>query len=86
LSRIGRVSTHISWTCDGYSTKSRGVPAAPGRHLGQQVVQRVAELVEQRLGVVERDQDRLAGAPLTKLLLFDVIGLISLPVKVSWLR
>ena len=44
------------------------------RDVLQQAMQRVAELVEQRLRIVERDQHRLAGAPFTKLLLFDVIG------------
>ena len=40
-------------------------------------MQRVAELVEQRLRVVERDQHRLARRPLTKLLLFDVIAVAA---------
>ena len=46
-------------------------------HLRQQAVQAVTELVEQRAHVVERQQRRLAGGPLAKLLLLTTIGRTS---------
>ena len=54
-------------------------------HVLQQAVQRVAELVEQRLGIVQRDQHGLAGAPFTKLVLFDAIA-VTRPSNVLCVR
>ena len=53
--------------------------------VGQQPVQRVAELVEQRAGVVERQQRRLAAPALLKFITLTTSGRMS-PASFSWSR
>ena len=53
--------------------------------VGEQPVQRVAEFVEQRPGVVERQQRRLARPPLQKFITLTISGRMS-PVSFSWSR
>ena len=72
----------------GSSTKSVGTRGAGEERVGdvgQQPVQRVAELVEQRARVVEGEQRRLALAALAKFITLTMIGLMS-PASFSWLR
>ena len=81
------VSSQFSFTWLGYSTKSR-CDAAERRilHVDQQIMDGVAELVEQGLRVVEADQHRLARlAGLVKLLLFDA-STMSSPSRPARLR
>ena len=82
-------SSQCSKSCDGSSTKSRAtlVPEIERiGHVGEEAVQRVAELVEQRARVVEAE--RSAGSPaggLAKFITLTTIGRTS-PLSFCWSR